>query len=61
MTGTPRPITIDIPQAQLDDLKARLVLTRFPIRNHIGRWMLLSTTIKTTLNTRAANAVEIKT
>lgn len=38
MTGTPRPFTIDIPQSQLDDLKARLALTRFPEKEIVEDW-----------------------
>jgi epoxide hydrolase len=38
MTGTPRPFKIDIPQSQLDDLKARLVLTRFPEKEIVDDW-----------------------
>jgi pimeloyl-ACP methyl ester carboxylesterase len=36
--GQPRRFTIDIPQAQLDDLKARLALTRFPERETVEDW-----------------------
>lgn len=38
MTGEPRPFTIDIPQAQLDDLQARLALTRFPEKEIVEDW-----------------------
>lgn len=38
MTGTPRPFTIDIPQAQLDDLKARLALARYPEKETVEDW-----------------------
>lgn len=38
MIGSPRPFTIDIPQAQLDDLKARLALSRFPEKETVGDW-----------------------
>ncbi len=38
MTGTPRPFTIDVPQAQLDDLKARLAHTRFPEKETVDDW-----------------------
>ena len=38
ITGPIRPFTIAIPQSQLDDLKARLALTRFPEKEiEIGR------------------------
>jgi epoxide hydrolase len=33
-----RPFTIDIPQAQLDDLQARLALTRLPQKELVGDW-----------------------
>lgn len=33
-----RPFVIDIPQAQLDDLKARLALTRFPEKEIVDDW-----------------------
>ena len=36
--GTPRPFTIDIPQSQLDDLKARLALTRWPEKETVDDW-----------------------
>ncbi|MBK6492104.1 MAG: epoxide hydrolase [Sphingomonadales bacterium] len=38
MTGTPRPFTIDIPQAQLDDLQTRLALTRYPEKEIVEDW-----------------------
>lgn len=38
MTARPRPFTIDIPQAQLDDLKTRLALTRFPEKETVEDW-----------------------
>ena len=38
MTNTPRPFTIDIPQSQLDDLKARLALTRYPEKEIVDDW-----------------------
>lgn len=38
MTAQPRPFTIDIPQTQLDDLKARLSLARFPERETVEDW-----------------------
>jgi pimeloyl-ACP methyl ester carboxylesterase len=38
MTGPARPFTIDIPQSQLDDLKARLALTRFPEEETVEDW-----------------------
>jgi pimeloyl-ACP methyl ester carboxylesterase len=38
MTGTPRPFTIDTPQAQLDDLKARLALARYPEKETVEDW-----------------------
>lgn len=34
----PRPFTIDIPQAQLDDLKARLALARYPEKETVEDW-----------------------
>jgi pimeloyl-ACP methyl ester carboxylesterase len=34
----PRPFTIDVPQAQLDDLKTRLALTRFPEKEIVEDW-----------------------
>jgi pimeloyl-ACP methyl ester carboxylesterase len=34
----PRPFTIDIPQAQLHDLKTRLALTRFPEKEIVDDW-----------------------
>jgi epoxide hydrolase len=37
-TGTPRPFTIDIPEAQLDDLKTRLALTRWPEKETVDDW-----------------------
>jgi epoxide hydrolase len=36
--STPRPFTIEIPQAQLDDLKARLALARFPEKETVEDW-----------------------
>ena len=36
--GTPRPFTIDIAQSQLDDLKARLALTRWPEKETVDDW-----------------------
>jgi epoxide hydrolase len=36
--NSPRPFTIDIPQSQLDDLKARLALTRFPEKEIVEDW-----------------------
>ena len=38
MTGTPRPFTIDIRQSPLDDLKARLALTRYPEKEIVEDW-----------------------
>lgn len=38
MTGTPRPFTIDIPQSQLDDLRTRLALTRYPEKEIVEDW-----------------------
>ncbi len=38
MTAQPRPFKIDIPQPQLDDLKARLALTRFPEKEIVDDW-----------------------
>ena len=38
MTVSPRPFTIDISQTQLDDLKARLALTRFPEKEIVDDW-----------------------
>lgn len=38
MTGTPRPFTIDIPQSALNDLAARLALTRFPEKEIVEDW-----------------------
>ncbi len=38
MTAQPRPFTIDIPQSQLDDLKTRLALTRFPEKETVEDW-----------------------
>lgn len=34
----PRPFTIDIPQSQLDDLRARLALTRLPEKETVDDW-----------------------
>lgn len=36
--GTPRPFIIDIAQGQLDDLKARLALTRWPEKETVNDW-----------------------
>ena len=38
MTAQPRPFVIDIPQAQLSDLKARLALTRYPDKETVEDW-----------------------
>ena len=38
MTTSPRPLTIDIPQSQLDDLKTRLALTRWPEKETVDDW-----------------------
>ncbi len=38
MTGDIRPFTIDIPQKQLDDLQARLAITRFPEKETVDDW-----------------------
>ncbi len=38
MAFEPRPFTIDIPQSDLDDLKARLALTRFPEKETVDDW-----------------------
>ena len=38
MTASPRPFTIAIEQAQLDDLKARLALTRYPEKEIVDDW-----------------------
>jgi epoxide hydrolase len=38
MTATPRPFTVNIPQSQLDDLKTRLALTRFPEKEIVEDW-----------------------
>lgn len=38
MTAQPRPFTIDIPQSQLDDLKARLAVARFPEKEIVDDW-----------------------
>ncbi len=38
MTAKPRPFMIDIPQTQLDDLRARLALTRFPEKETVDDW-----------------------
>lgn len=35
---TPRPFAVNIPQSQLDDLKARLALTRFPEKETVDDW-----------------------
>lgn len=36
--SAPRPFTIDVPQSQLDDLKTRLALTRFPEPAPVDDW-----------------------
>ena len=36
--GTPRPFTIEVAQSQLDDLKARLALTRWPDKETVADW-----------------------
>ncbi|NJS15130.1 MAG: epoxide hydrolase [Sphingopyxis sp.] len=36
--GTPRPFTVEVPQAAIDDLKARLAGTRWPERETVGDW-----------------------
>jgi epoxide hydrolase len=38
MTGPIRPFTIDVPQAQLEDLRTRLALTRFPEKEIVADW-----------------------
>ncbi len=38
MVGQPRPFTIDVPQAALDDLKARLANTRWPEKETVDDW-----------------------
>lgn len=38
IVGQPRPFTIDIPEAQLDDLNARLALTRWPEKETVDDW-----------------------
>lgn len=38
IVGQPRSFTIDIPQSQIDDLKARLSLTRWPEKETVGDW-----------------------
>lgn len=38
MAGPIREFTIDIPQSQLDDLKARLALARYPERETVDDW-----------------------
>lgn len=38
MVCEPRPFTIDIPQAALDDLKARLANTRWPEKETVDDW-----------------------
>lgn len=38
MTAQARPFNIDIPQAQLDDLKTRLAMTRFPETEIVEDW-----------------------
>jgi hypothetical protein len=37
-TGTPRPFAIDIAQSQLDDLRSRLALTRWPEKETVDDW-----------------------
>jgi pimeloyl-ACP methyl ester carboxylesterase len=36
--GTPRPFTVNIAQGQLDDLKSRLALTRWPEKETVDDW-----------------------
>lgn len=36
--GTPRPFTIEVPQAALDDLKARIAHARFPEKETVDDW-----------------------
>ena len=36
--GTPRPFLVEVPQAALDDLRARLALTRWPERETVEDW-----------------------
>ncbi len=38
MPASPRPFTINIPQSQLDDLRARLAHTRFPEKEIVEDW-----------------------
>ena len=38
IVGQPRSFTIDIPEVQIDDLKARLALTRWPEKETVGDW-----------------------
>ena len=38
MVGDPRPFAVDVPQAALDDLKARLALTRWPEKETVDDW-----------------------
>lgn len=38
IVGQPRPFTIDIPEAQIDDLRARLALTRWPEKETVDDW-----------------------
>jgi epoxide hydrolase len=38
MSAQARPFTIDIPQSQIDDLKARLALTRYPEKEIVDDW-----------------------
>lgn len=38
MSKTPTPFTIEIPQAQLDDLRQRLALTRWPEAETVDDW-----------------------
>ncbi|MFN5245560.1 MAG: epoxide hydrolase N-terminal domain-containing protein, partial [Novosphingobium sp.] len=33
-----RPFTLDVPQAELDDLKARIDLTRWPEKEPVDDW-----------------------
>lgn len=38
IVGQPRPFTIDIPEAQLGDLQARLALSRWPEKETVDDW-----------------------
>jgi epoxide hydrolase len=38
MSAKPRPFKIDIPESQLDDLRARLALARFPEKETVADW-----------------------